>query len=277
MTQGDLLLTDGIKIELEREEMFDSIEKELEEHAHVMAYYYDIPKHAKLNHDIHLNVVVQPAFYYDFIHHKRSISTQWGNVLFYEDDYYESPDVVIHYDNLIKVYLKILRPQDLQPSHQYRTIEISYDPYGIMTYVSELSEKSQYKITYEELDNWRTKFFANYYEFYRSINHQELYQATHCLDVMRWLMATMWLVKANIKPNQYLDWSYMEGYDSLLTPEQRETLKKWQVSGERPELKQTVQLVLEEFKMLHNQLCDDLGVLEDQDYVERIINRAKVT
>lgn len=34
MTQGDLLLKTGTKLELEREEMFDRIQKELEQHPH---------------------------------------------------------------------------------------------------------------------------------------------------------------------------------------------------------------------------------------------------
>lgn len=44
MKQGELLATDGIKIDLEREDMLDVIENDLEHHHHIMAYFYEFPQ-----------------------------------------------------------------------------------------------------------------------------------------------------------------------------------------------------------------------------------------
>lgn len=276
MTQDGLLLKIETKLELEREEMSDVIQKELEQHPHVMAFFYETPRHMRLNENIYLNVVIQPAFYTEFSNHRRSLATIWGEVLFYEEDYYEGIKVIIHYKNLIKVHLRLLKPQDLKPSFQYKNIEISYDPYGIVTYISDHSESSEYRMTFEELDNWRTKFFANYYELHRSLNRREMYQAIHTLDVMRWLIATMWMIRANVQPNKYLDWTSIEGTDSVLTEEQREKLRMWKLTEEPKELTKTLKLVVEEFKLLHCHLCQEFSVIEDPDYVERIIAHAKI-
>lgn len=275
MTQGDLLLKTGTKLELEREEMFDEIQRELEQHPHVMAFFYETPKYMKHSENIYLNILIQPAFYREFSNHKRSLATIWGEVLFYEEDYFEGEKVIIHYKNLIKVHLKLLKPQDLKPSFQYKDIEISYDPYGIIAYISEHSESSEYRITFEEVDNWRTKFFANYYELHRSLAYHEIYQAIHSLDVMRWLIAMMWMIRVNVQPNKYLDWTYIEGGDSVLTKEQQEKLKMWKLIDEPKDLMKTLNLVVEEFKGLHYELCQEFNVIEDPDYVERIIAHAK--
>lgn len=276
MKQGELLGTDGIKIDLAREEMLDGIESDLEHHAHVMAYFYEFPKHSVNHQEIHLSVVVQPVFYENFVKHKRSLVAAWGKVLFYEEDYYYSTQLVVQYDNLVKLYLKLYEPKDIKPSVYYKEIEVAYDPYGLMNYVAEKSECSAYQLNYEALDNWRSKFFASYYELYRSLNANEPYQSLHSLDVMRWLIATMWLLKAGKKPNSYLNWSRMQGQESILTPKEQEKLMSWRVEGSVEALKEKVDLILEEFKVLHKEACLKLDLIEDEEFIDRILTRIKI-
>lgn len=275
MKQGELLIADGIKVDLAREEMLDLIEGDLQHHSHVMAYFYELPKHSVSSGEIHLSVVLQPAFYDSFIHHQRSLVAHWGKVLFYEESYYTG-QLVVHYESLVKLHLRLYEPKDIKPSIHYKEIEVAYDPYGLMNYVSELSESSAYKLNYETLDTWRNKFFASYYELYRSSKAGESYQMLHSLDVMRWLIATMWCIKNGKKPNAYLDWSRMEGQESVLSREEQEKLKQWQVDGTAKELKKTVDLILEEFKTLHTEVCIKLDIIEDEVFIERILTRIEI-
>ena len=276
MKQGELLATDGIKIDLEREDMLDVIENDLEHHHHIMAYFYEFPKHSVNHQEIYLSVVVQPVFYENFVKHKRSLVAAWGKVLFYEEDYYDVTRLVVQYDSLVKLHLKLYEPKDVKPSVHHKKIEVAYDPYGLMNYVAEKSECSAYQLNYEALDNWRSKFFASYYELYRSINARESYQTLHSLDRMRWLISTMWILKAGKVPNHYLNWSRMEGPESILTTEEQEKLISWRVEGTLEDLKEKVDLILEEFKTLHKEICWKLDLIEDEAFIERILTRIQI-
>lgn len=276
MKKGELLVTDGIKVDLAREEMLDLIEGDLQHHPHVIAYFYEMPKHSANHQEIHLSVVVQPVFYHNFISHRRSLVANWGRVLFYEDNYYTTAQIDAHYDNLVKLCLKLYEPKDLKPSIHYKEIEVAYDPYGLMSYVSELSESTTYQLNYETLDNWRSKFFASYYELYRSSNANEPYQLSHSLDSMRWLMATMWMIRDGKKPNTYLNWSRMAGQESVLTQEEQEKLNQWRIDEDTSGLKGIIDLILEEFKVLHKEVCLKLDIIEDEEFIERILTRIEI-
>ena len=273
MKQGELLATDGIKIDLEREDMLDVIENDLEHHHHIMAYFYEFPKHSVNHQEIYLSVVVQPVFYENFVKHKRSLVAAWGKVLFYEEDYYDVTRLVVQYDSLVKLHLKLYEPKDVKPSVHHKKIEQSDNKKAQIIYHN-LSKVITYN--YEALDNWRSKFFASYYELYRSINARESYQTLHSLDRMRWLISTMWILKAGKVPNHYLNWSRMEGPESILTAEEQEKLISWRVEGTLEDLKEKVDLILEEFKTLHKEICWKLDLIEDEAFIERILTRIQI-
>lgn len=275
MKQGEWVKS-GIQLDLAREEILDLIGRELQHHEHVMAYFYESPKHSVNRQEIYLCIVVQPAFYEDFIKQKRSLVANWGSVLFYDEDYYISTQLTVYYDNLVKLGLKLFEPKDLKPSIHYKEIEVVYDPYGLMEYVSEVSDKSAVHLNYELLDNWRCKFFASYYDFYRSIKSQESYQIQHELDVMRWLIATMWLLRSGKRPNHYLNWSRIEGQESVLSAEEQVKLKSWQMEDITEGFQEVVNLILNEFKVLHRELCEQLDIIEDEGFIERILTRIQM-
>ena len=183
--------------------------------------------------------------------------------------------IIVHYESLVKVFVTFHDLKEIQPSIDYKKIMIVDDPYGIMTYVSEESKNLQYTLSFEDLDSWRTKFFSNYYEFYRSVYVDESYKARHCLNVMRWLVATMWMIQEGNKPNVYLDWSHMEGSESILKLEQQNKLKKWGFSASIKELEEVLKSIVDEFYQLHEEFCRKLHLAEEQDYVYRILSRVK--
>lgn len=93
---------------------------------------------------------------------------------------------------------------------------------------------------------------------------------------MRWLISTMWILKAGKVPNHYLNWSRMEGPESILTAEEQEKLISWRVEGTLEDLKEKVDLILEEFKTLHKEICWKLDLIEDEAFIERILTRIQI-
>lgn len=273
MKQGDLCFVNELHQELEREDMLKVIKHELKQQSHIMAIFYS----GNYSHDLnlHLNIVVQPIFYQEMIEHKRLLASKFGKVLFFEENRQQRNTIIVHYENLLKVFITFHHPKLLKPSIDYKKITIVKDSYGLMAYINEQSDKIKDAFNFEDVDNWRTKFFSNYYEFYRSLQGQESYQVGHCLDVMRWLVATMWMVQNGNKPNSYLDWAHMEGHDSLLSSAQQEKLKQWEHRASDKKLEEIVNLIVEEFNSLHEELCAKLQLVEEQDYVYRVLARAK--
>lgn len=275
MKKGELCRVNEFHQELEREALLQTIKYELKQNDQVMAIFYTDFIDESYDSDLQLHVVVQPAFYEKILNHKRMIGSSLGKVLFFEEDIKKKETIIVYYENLLKVFITFHHPKMLKPSIDYRKITIVDDPYGIMSYIHEQSKALSYVLTYEELDNWRTKFFSSYYEFNRSLQVNESYKARHCLDVMCWLVATMWMVEDGSKPNDYLDWSHIEGDDSVLTMYQKQKLKQWDFSASTKELQEAIKPIIEEFYQLHEMHCVKLHLMEDKDYVYRILSRVK--
>ena len=275
MKKGELYYVNEVHRELEREDLLKIIKQELKKNPHIISVFYSDLIEGSSELDLHLNLVVQPAFYKETLQHKRAIASTFGKVLFFEEDMKQQNTIIVHYESLVKVFVTFHDLKGIQPSIDYKKIIIVDDPYGIMTYVSEESKNLQYTLSFEDLDSWRTKFFSNYYEFYRSVYVDESYKARHCLNVMRWLVATMWMIQEGNKPNVYLDWSHMEGSESILKLEQQNKLKKWGFSASIKELEEVLKSIVDEFYQLHEEFCRKLHLAEEQDYVYRILSRVK--
>lgn len=275
MKKGELYFVNKVYQELEREDLLQTIKQELRKNPHIIASFYSDFIEESCELDLHLNIVVQPALYQETLKHKRVIASTFGKVLFFEEDMKQQNTIIVHYESLLKVFITFHDLKRLQPAIDYKKIMIVDDPYGIMTYVAEESKNLEYTLTFEDLDSWRTKFFSNYYELHRSFCVAESYKARHCLNVMRWLVATMWLIQEGNKPNVYLDWSHMEGTDSVLKLEQQKKLKQWGFSSSIKELEEVLKSIVEEFYQLHEEFCGKLHLVEEQDYVYRILSRAK--
>lgn len=273
MRQGDLCFVNQLHLELEREDMIKVIKQELKQQSHMMAIFYTDHYCNDLN--LHLNIVVQPIFYQEMIKHKRALASKFGKVLFFEENRQQPNTMTVHYENLLKVFITFHHPKFLQPSLDFKKVTIVKDTYGLMAYINKESEKMKHNFSFEELEDWRTKFFSTYYEFYRSLQSHEAYQVDHCLDVMRWLVAMMWMIQNGNKPNHYLDWAHLEGNDSLLSVTQQEKLKQWEYHTSDKNVEEIVDLIVEEFTSLHENLCMKLQLAEEQNYVYRVLARAK--
>lgn len=275
MNKGELYDVNGLHQELERETLMQTIKQELKKYSHFIASFYSNFMEVSHELDLHLNIVVQPAFYQETLQHKRMIASTFGKVLFFEEEMRHSNRIIVHYESLLKVFITFHDLKVLQPSMDYQKVMTIDDPYGIIAYVSEESKNLKYTLSFEDLDSWRTKFFSNYYEFHRSFYIDECYKARHCLNVMRWLVAAMWMIEGGNKPNGYLDWSHMEGNDSVLKLEQQKKLKQWGFSSSNKELEVVLKSIVNEFYQLHEGFCEALHVMEEKDYVYRILSRAK--
>ncbi len=275
MKKGEVYLVNEVHQELEREDLLQTIKYELKQNHQIMAIFYTGFIEQSYDSNLHLHMVVQPVFYEETLQHKRVIASTFGKVLFFEEDMKQQETIIVHYENLLKVFITFHDPKMLKPSIDYKKITIIDDPYGIISYIYEQSKALSYILSFEDLDNWRTKFFSSYYEFYRSLQVNESYKARHCLDVMRWLVATMWMIEDGNKPNDYLDWSHMEGNDSVLNTSQKQKLKQWGLSTSPKELQEVIKSIVEEFYQLHEMRCMKLHLMEDEDYVYRILSRVK--
>lgn len=273
MRQGDLGFVNQLHLELEREDMIKVIKQELKQQSHMMAIFYTDHYSNDLN--LHLNIVVQPIFYQEMIKYKRKLASKFGKVLFFEENRQQPNTITVHYENLVKVFITFHHPKLLQPSIDFKKVTIVQDTYGLMAYISKESEKIKDIFSLEDLEDWRTKFFSTYYEFYRSLQNHEAYQVDHCLDVMRWLVAMMWMIQNGNKPNHYLDWAHLEGHDSLLSVAQQEKLKQWEHHTSDKNVEEIVDLIVEEFTLLHENFCMKLQLVEEQNYVYRVLARAK--
>ena len=67
----------------------------------------------------------------------------------------------------------------------------------------------------------------------------------------------------------------MEGSKSVLKLEQQNKLKQWGFSPSIKELEEVLKSIVEEFYQLHEEFCGKLHLAEEQDYVYRILSRAK--
>ena len=125
---------------------------------------------------------------------------KWGNVLFFEDVPYSNYNTA-HYDQFVKVDTFYYQLKDVLPSIWLRNIEALFDESEMLEDVVEKSWKLTFEPTCEDVEYWRTKFFAYLHETYRRAMRGEIYYALNCLDKLRFFMATAWYMEAGIQPN----------------------------------------------------------------------------
>jgi hypothetical protein len=141
--------------------------------------------------------------------------------------------------------------------------------------IQDALEKSMvltYETTIQEFEIWRTKFFAYVHEAYRRVMRKEIYYALHCLDNLRLSMTTAWYMEAEIQPNAFGDWAKLEGIRSKLSDWQLSLLEQWHSSREPEEIMKVIEKMVPEFKRVHKSFCDKLGLEEDPEWVNEILN-----
>lgn len=258
-----------------REEIKEKIEEDLAGDPFVLAVFYggSVGKGTSdLYSDIDLRVIVADEVFDRYREEKHVRANRWGDVLFIEEVPYSSY-TTIHYDNFIKVDLFQYRLKDIFPSFWFQHIEVFYDATGMLEDVVKKSLALKFEPTVEDIDYWRTKFFAALHELYRRVMRSEYYYALNLLDTMRFLMTVGWDMEAGRQPNALGDWAKIEGARSKLEQWQLERLAEWGSTRNGEEILFAAEKVVAEFKALHASLGENVGIEVDEVWVESIIRK----
>lgn len=223
--------------------------------------------------DIDLHIIVTSEQKTDFIKKKRTRSSTWGEVLFYEDFNPFSPVVVTHFDSFIKVDSWYHSPEEVVPSIWLKDLDVLYDPHNLISSVIKESSSLDYKPSKEEVEFWRGKVIAFIHEIYRAVMRNEIYYALSNLDRVRWLIASGWYMEMG----QHLDssygvWSKVEGKRSKLNNQQLTLLEKWTCSRDPQNIMQTMEKMIPEFFRLNKYLSKKVEIEENEDHIKKIID-----
>lgn len=263
------------EIPMHRQMIKEKIERDLLDDPFIVAVFYggSIGNNDSDNYsDIDLRIVVAEEEFENYRAKKRKRATRWGAVSFFEDVPYSNYSSA-HYENFVKVDTFYYRLKDVLPSFWLRNIEVLFDTSEMLEDVVEKSRKLTFNPSCEDVELWRTKFFAYLHESYRRVMRNEIYYALNCLDNLRFFMTTAWYMEAGIQPNALGDWAKIEGDRSQLEEWQLAKLAEWG-SGRNPEdIMNAVINMIPEFKRVHRLLCEKVGLDEDIQWVEGIINK----
>ncbi|MFB5662494.1 aminoglycoside 6-adenylyltransferase [Alteribacillus sp. HJP-4] len=219
--------------------------------------------------DIDLRIVVIDEVFEEYRLNKKERAKNWGNVLYFED-FPWATYTVAHYDSFIKVDAFYYKTENIQPSTWLQNISVVYDKTGFMGEILEKSKKLLYSPTVQEVEMWRTKYFAYVHEAYRRVNRKEMFYALNCLDNLRLSMVTAWYMDKGIQPNAFGDWAKYEGERSELDNWQLSLLASWHSSRDPNDLMSVIERMLPEFKKTHKGLCEKLDMEENSEWIDEI-------
>ncbi|MFV8261615.1 hypothetical protein ACNNMU_09435 [Aerococcus viridans] len=261
-----------LKIPKYRQTMLKEIEQDLLKDENVLAVFYGGSignRNTDLYSDIDLRIVVKDEMFEEYRLNKRERAKNWGKVLFFED-FPWATYIVAHYDNFIKVDTFYYRKEDIQPSVWLQNISIVFDTTGFMEEILKKSMNLFFRPTVQEVEIWRTKFFAYVHEAYRRVNRKEMYYALNCLDNLRVSMAMAWYMDKGLQPNAFGDWAKYEGERSELDNWQLALLADWHSSREPNDLMDVLKKIIPEFKKTHKSLCEKVEIEEEPEWVDEI-------
>jgi len=101
---------------------------------------------------------------------------------------------------------------------------------------------------------------------------REYYYALNCIDKLRLSMSNAWYMISGNQPNTLGDWAKYEGSRSELEVWQKSLLESWECGRDVVEILNVMKSIVPEFKKVHRSLCDTLGVQEDSQWMDNIIN-----
>jgi predicted nucleotidyltransferase len=222
--------------------------------------------------DIDLRIVVPDDQFPVYVQNKRSIMSEFGDVLFYEETNPNAPFTIAHYANFIKVDLFIYTFSRLQPSLWLQDIKIVFDPTGKLQEIRDASNAMAYRVTKEEVEKWRGKLFAYVHEVYRRVMREEYYYALTMINNLRLFIVHGWNMEAGRLSNAEWDWAKIEGSRSSLEPWQMSLLKSWMCGRDQEEIMKTLCSMIPEIRRLHGILCDMTGLERNEKKFDQIIN-----
>lgn len=266
------------ELPLQRKKLMRTIEQDLVADNNVLAVFYggSIGKgNTDFYSDIDLRIVVQDADFEKFRQNKKQRAMNWGNVLFFEDFPWTNYSIA-HYDSFIKVDTFYYKKKDLHPSIWMQHLKIVYDPEGHVNSINQQSLQLSYTPSVEELEIWRTKFFAYVHEFYRRIMRSEFSYAKQCLENMIYSMVSGWYMNAGLQPNTFGDWSKVEGKSSPLADWQRMLLTNWRYTSNEEDMLRVFKNILPEFQKLHKKLCEIVEITYEQKWEDEILKKVLI-
>ncbi|WP_096187799.1 hypothetical protein [Evansella halocellulosilytica] len=259
----------------EREKLILAIEANITPDENILSVFYGGSIGAgntDLYSDIDVRIVVKEDVYEQYVLSKQSRARNWGDVLFFED-FPGTTYTVAHYDCFVKVDCFYYRAVDLKPSVWLKDIKIVKDTDQIMTVVAEESKKLSFNLTKEDVEVWRTKFFAYIHEVYRRVKRGEIYYALSCLDHLRFSLTSGWYMEKGIQPNSFGDWAKIEGPRSYLNDWQQSLLKEWEGSLQPDHIMHVMKQMIPEFIRVHKVLCEKVSLIEDRQRVDNILGK----
>lgn len=262
-----------LKIPEQRQKLLMKIEEDLIADENVLAVFYGGSignRNTDLYSDIDLRIVVKDAVFKKYKCDKRKRAENWGRVLFFED-LSQAPFCIAHYDSFVKVDAFYYMTKDIQPSVWLQNINIVHDTTGLMREVLKQSATLSYFPNAEEIQFWRSKFFAHLHEAYRRAMRKEYYYALHCVDSLRLLIIEGWYMEMGIQPNVFGDWAKLEGERSKLKGWQLSLLNEWHCSRQPADIFKVMNAVASEFVSVHRDLCEKVGVDENPEWVKEIL------
>lgn len=257
-----------------RQDLMAAIELDLINDNNVLAVFYGGSignQNTDLYSDIDLRIVVKDEVFEEYRINKKLRAKNWGSVLFFEDFPWATHSIA-HYNTFIKVDSFYYKMKDIRPSIWLQNIKIVHDTSGLIKDVLTKSMALYYSPTVQEVEIWRTKFFAYVHEAYRRVMRKEIYYALYCLDNLRLSMVTGWYMNAGIQPNTFGDWAKLEGSRSKLLEWQLNLLEEWHNSREPGEILKVIKCIIPEFLIVHKSLCAKLEMDENPKWVEEILN-----
>jgi Streptomycin adenylyltransferase len=266
------------ELPFQRNKIMRTIEQDLVADKNVIAVFYggSIGKESTdLYSDIDLRVVVRDAVFEKFRENKKKRAANWGKVLFYEDFPWTDYSIA-HYDSFIKVDTFYYKKKDLQPSIWMQHLKIVYDPEGHVNSIRQQSLQLSYLPSKEEVEIWRTKFFAYVHEFYRRIMRSELSYAKQCLENVIYSMVSGWYMIAGLQPNNFGDWSKVEGKSSPLADWQHMLLSEWRYKTNEEHMLRILRNILPQFQKLHTELCEIVEITYEQKWKEEILKKVLI-
>ncbi|GAA0603364.1 hypothetical protein GCM10009001_20410 [Virgibacillus siamensis] len=263
-----------LEIPKHRQILLNTIEQDLLSDENIIAVFYGGSignQNTDLYSDIDLRIVVKDEVFEEYRLNKKQRAKKWGKVLFFEDFPWATYSIA-HFDSFIKVDTFYFKIKDIKPSVWLQNIKIVHDTNGLVNDVLERSMSLSYKPNVEEIEIWRTKFFAYVHEAYRRTMRKEVYYALQCLDNLRMSMVTAWYMETGIQPNTFGDWAKIEGQRSKLQDWQLSLLADWHSSREPNEILNVIKSIVPEFIKVHNSLCEKYEIEENPEKVNEILD-----
>ncbi|WP_199621301.1 hypothetical protein [Paenibacillus alkalitolerans] len=222
--------------------------------------------------DVDLLIVVSEQQYEGIVRNKQQLASEFGDVFFFEDMNPHAPFTIAHYANFIKLDLFIYTFSRLRPSLWLQGIKVEFDPSGYLSELKRLSEELAYQLSAEEVEVWRGKVFAYVHEVYRRVMREEYYYALTMINNLRLFIVRGWNMEKGRLSNDVWDWSKVEGERTPLEPWQLSMLSGWMCGRSQEEIMKTLYSMIPEIRRLHHILCENSGLIVDQEKFDKIIN-----